>query len=508
MGDDGEVSRSRGYLATAGVITGVAGLITAQATVWALAANNAPVVAVASLVRDKTPGHLAIKLVHLVGHHDKPLLITGTVVILLAICAWVGTQTEKHPMLPELVYFGLAVVGLVSVMRLPDSTASSTVGVVVGLITWVVVHRYLTTPVVAPADPNGVSRRTFVKRVGVVGLGVAAAGLVGDLTSRNRRRVEQARRLLRLPVTAGKVPADANLPVPGIATWRTPNSQFYRIDTEFTPPALAPADWSLRIHGMVDKEIRLSYDELVSRTFTEDWVTLCCVSNEVGGNLISNAWWSGVLIRDVLAEAGIQAGADAVLQTSTDGWTCGTPLAALTDPNRNAMLAVAMNGQPLPIEHGFPVRMVVPGLYGYVSATKWLVDLEVTQFGRFSAYWTQRGWGEKGPVKTESRIDVPRDGAHTSTGNVRVGGTAWAQHTGIEAVEFQIDGGPWQRAELGGVDGLDTWVQWAGEVQVARGDHHLVVRATDKSGYTQTSVQADVLPDGATGWHTIGFSAG
>jgi DMSO/TMAO reductase YedYZ molybdopterin-dependent catalytic subunit len=492
----------------AGVVTGVSGLVTAQSTVWALRANNGPVVAVASAVRDKTPGHLAINLVHLVGHQDKPLLITGTTVVLLAICAWIGTQAERHPVLPELVYFGLAVIGLFSVLRLPDSTAASALAVVVGLVTWVVVHRFLTNPVVAARGPDGVTRRAFLQRVGIVGLGAAAAGLVGDLSSRGRRRVEQARRLLHLPVTPGTLPANADLGLPGIATWRTPNRQFYRIDTAFTPPSIAPADWSLRIHGMVDHEIRLSYADLVRRSFTEDWVTLCCVSNEVGGNLISNAWWSGVLIREILAEVGIRPGADAVLQTSQDGWTCGTPLAALTDPNRSAMLAVAMNGEPLPVEHGFPVRMVVPGLYGYVSATKWLVDLEVTQFGAFSAYWTQRGWGEKGPVKTESRIDVPRNGAHTATGKVRVGGSAWAQHTGIEAVEFQIDGGPWQSAVLGGVAGLDTWVQWVGEVDVAPGNHHLVVRATDKSGYTQTSVRADVLPDGATGWHTVQFSSG
>lgn len=511
MGHDGGVSRSTRYLALAGVITGIAGLVTAQATVWALRATNAPVEAVASAVRDKTPGHLAIKLVHLVGHHDKPLLITGTTVVLLLICAAVATQTLKHPLLPELVYFALAVIGLFSVMRLHDSTPASTVGVVVGLVTWVVVHRVLTAPVVAATGDTGVSRRAFLGRVGGVAAATVVAGVLGDLSSRTQRRVEQARHLLRLPITRGvdiKVPPTANLGVAGIETWQTSNSNFYRIDTAFTPPAISPSDWRLRIHGMVDKEIELSYNDLVSRKFTEDWVTLCCVSNEVGGNLISNAWWSGVLIRDILAEAGPKAGADAVLQTSQDGWTCGTPLAALTDPHRNAMLAVAMNGEPLPIEHGFPVRMVVPGLYGYVSATKWVVDLEVTQFGSFSAYWTQRGWGEKGPVKTESRIDVPRSGGHTGTGTVRVGGSAWAQHTGIAKVEYQIDGGAWQPAQLGGVAGLDSWVQWAGEVNVTRGSHRLVVRATDKSGYTQTAVQADVLPDGATGWHSITFNAG
>ena len=227
--------------------------------------------------------------------------------------------------------------------------------------------------------------------------------------------------------------------MPGIAPWRTPNDDFYIIHTALAPPSIAPEDWSLRIHGMVDKEITLGYQDLIDRQLTEAWVTLCCVSNEVGGDLIGNAWWSGVLIRELLSEAGVQDGADAVLQTSRDGWNCGTPLTALTD-DRNAMLAIAMNGKPLPVQHGFPVRMVVPGLYGFVSATKWLVDLEVTRFDKFEAFWTQRGWSEKGPVKTQSRIDVPRDGAAVEAGSVRIGGSAWAQHTGIEKVEYQLDG--------------------------------------------------------------------
>ncbi len=257
---------------------------------------------------------------------------------------------------------------------------------------------------------------------------------------------------------------------------------------------------------MVDRELTISYSELIARQYTEAWITLCCVSNEVGGDLIGNAYWSGVLIRDLLAEAGVHGDADAVKQTSHDGWTCGTPLAALTD-DRNAMLAIAMNGRQLPIEHGFPVRMVVPGLYGYVSATKWLVDLEVTRFDKFTAYWTDRGWSEKGPVKTQSRIDVPRGGSGVSAGTIRVGGSAWAQHTGIARVEFQVDGGAWKLAELGGVPDLDTWVQWSGDVDVEAGKHTLVVRATDKSGYTQTAARADVAPNGATGWHTVSFEA-
>jgi hypothetical protein len=258
---------------------------------------------------------------------------------------------------------------------------------------------------------------------------------------------------------------------------------------------------------MVDREVTLTYEELLGRRLTQAWVTLCCVSNPVGGELIGNAWWSGVRVADLLAEAGVHPGADAVKQTSHDGWTCGTPIEALTD-GRNAMLAVAMNGEPLPVEHGFPVRMVVPGLYGFVSATKWVVDLEVTRFDDFTAFWTDRGWSERGPVKTESRVEVPRDGARVGAGKVRVGGHAWAQHTGIEKVEVRLDGHAWREVDLGRVPGNDTWVQWSGTLDVPSGDHTLAVRATDRSGYTQTGVRADVVPDGATGWHTVGFKAG
>jgi DMSO/TMAO reductase YedYZ molybdopterin-dependent catalytic subunit len=381
------------------------------------------------------------------------------------------------------------------------------------------VFRFLTAPLVGTAartpietdaspdeQPRPSSRRAFLLRAAGVTAVVAFAGAAGRFASRSRRQVEQARKLLRLPITRGMVPSGADVRVSGIAPWRTPNDDFYLIHTVLSAPSISPKDWTLRIHGMVDQELTLTYNELVSQQFTEAWVTLCCVSNEVGGDLIGNAYWSGVLIRDILAEAGVHGDADAVKQTSHDGWTCGTPLAALTD-DRNAMLALGMNGRPLPIDHGFPVRMVVPGLYGYVSATKWLVDLEVTRFDKFTAFWTDRGWSEKGPVKTQSRIDVPRDGSGVSAGSVRVGGSAWAQHTGVERVEFQVDGGPWKLAELGGVPDLDTWVQWSGEVEVEAGKHTLVVRATDRSGYTQTAARADPAPSGATGWHSVSFDA-
>jgi len=289
-----------------------------------------------------------------------------------------------------------------------------------------------------------------------------------------------------------------------VGSWQTHNDDFYLIHTAISVPAIEPKDWRLRIHGMVDRELVLTYDSLIARGLTESWVTLGCVSNEVGGGLIGNAWWSGVRIAGLLREAGVRGDADCVLQTSEDGWNCATPLAALTD-DRGAMLAVAMNGRPLPIEHGFPVRSIVPGLFGYVSATKWVVDFEVTRFEDVAAFWTQRGWSEQGPVKIASRIDVPRSGADVDPGRLDVGGLAWKQHTGIAAVEVALDGGAWERVALAEAPTDDTWVQWTATLDVTPGDHTLRVRAIGRDGDVQTGALADVVPDGATGWHTVDF---
>jgi DMSO/TMAO reductase YedYZ molybdopterin-dependent catalytic subunit len=344
-------------------------------------------------------------------------------------------------------------------------------------------------------------------RAGVIVAGATVLGTVGRVVGRGRRHVEEARRLLRLPgVSEPQVPAGVRVGLQGVTPWATPADAFYRIDTAFVVPTIEPTDWQLRIHGMVDREIVLTYQQLIDRQVTQSWVTLNCVSNPVGGDLIGNAWWSGVRIADLLEAAGVQPGADAVLQTSDDGWTCGTPLGALTD-QRDAMLAFAMNGSPLPIEHGFPVRTIVPGLYGYVSACKWVVEMKVTRFADIEAYWTTKGWAELGPVKMSSRIDVPGDGGEVLASGGRVGGMAWSQHTGISAVEIAVDGGPWQPADIGGVPSTDTWVQWVATVDVEPGEHTLAVRATDADGQVQTGDEQDTLPDGATGWHTITFNA-
>jgi DMSO/TMAO reductase YedYZ molybdopterin-dependent catalytic subunit len=488
----------------AGVVTGLAGIAVSLAATAALSVRASPLLAVGETVIEVTPGGLAESLISLVGQWDKPLLVLGVVLAVLAVSGVAGVLTRRSHALGNVVFLVLGLVGCVAVWTRPGSSPYDLLPVVAGTLAWLAVLSLLLGG--RSASPvAGADRRRLLLRVGAVAGAAVVVGAAGQLLGRARRGVEASRRRLRLPVTAGEVPVGAELDVPGVQPWRSGNPEFYRIDTALVVPSVDPDEWRLRIHGLVDQELSVSYADLLERSLTEAWVTICCVSNEVGGDLIGNAWWSGVRVADLLAEAGVQPDADAVLQTSVDGWNCGTPLAALTD-DRNAMLAVAMNGEALPLEHGFPVRMIVPGLFGYVSATKWLVDLEVTRFDAVSAYWTERGWSELGPVRTQSRIDVPRDGAEVPAGAVRVGGSAWAQHTGIETVEVRLDGEPWQKATLGRVPGDDTWVQWSATLEVAQGRHSVAVRATDRSGYTQTAVRRDVVPNGATGWHTVEFA--
>jgi DMSO/TMAO reductase YedYZ molybdopterin-dependent catalytic subunit len=512
----------------AGLVTGGTGLATSYLAANLMRVRESPVVAVAELVIRLTPGSVAEWAIDLLGHYDKPVLLASILVILAALFVTVGWLARRRWWLAVVVLGVIAAFGVIAILSRKGSSASDAFPVIVGLITWLIVLYLLTErlrridrlaelereageeperaePVMTEEERH--SRRGFLIGAGAIAVVAGLAGVVGRIAGRGRREVERARRLLRLAgVSKPTVPPETKIGVDGVTSWMTPADEFYLIDTAVIVPTIEPNDWSLRIHGMVDREIEISYKELVAREITESWVTLNCVSNEVGGDLIGNAWWSGVRLADLLAEAGPHPDADAVLQTSDDGWTCGTPLSALTD-DRNAMLAVAMNGAPLPIEHGFPVRTLVPGLYGYVSACKWVVDMEVSKFSEISAFWTEKGWGEQGPVKMSSRIDVPKSGDEVAAGEVTVAGMAWSQHTGIDAVEVAVDGGEWVRAQLAGVPNDDTWVQWKAMVHVDEGDHMVKVRATDKDGLVQTGVVRDVLPDGATGWHSVDFTA-
>ncbi|MET8044529.1 molybdopterin-dependent oxidoreductase [Micromonospora sp. NPDC005215] len=357
---------------------------------------------------------------------------------------------------------------------------------------------------VGPAEVDPDSRRRFLTGSGVL-LGTAVVAGLGGRWLASRRGVSAARDAIRLPAPvapAPAVPAGADLALTQLAPYVTPNFGFYRIDTALVVPQVDPDTWRLRIHGRVGTERTYSYADLLARPLVERYVTLACVSNEVGGDLIGNARWLGVPLRELLDEVDPDDDADQVVGRSVDGWTCGTPTAALRD-GRDALLAVGMNGEPLPVEHGFPVRMVVPGLYGYVSACKWVTELELTRFADFDAYWVPRGWSAQGPIKTQSRIDAPRSRNRLTTGPVTVAGVAWAQHRGISRVEVRVDGGDWQQAELAPTVSVDTWVQWSWRWDATPGEHRLQVRATDAAGGTQTERTQGVVPDGATGWHTV-----
>jgi DMSO/TMAO reductase YedYZ molybdopterin-dependent catalytic subunit len=355
-----------------------------------------------------------------------------------------------------------------------------------------------------PGGPGGPGRRRFLITAGGVAAVAAAGGGAGQLLL-GRFSVASSRAAVRLPapaVAARAVPAGAQFGIGGVSPFFTPNSRFYRVDTDLVVPQVSPDSWTLRIDGMVRSPVEITFDQLLKMPLTEADITLVCVSNVVGGPYAGNARWLGVPLAPLLRKAGIKAGADQVLSTGTDGMTISTPLQAILD-GRNALIAVGMNGQPLPVAHGFPARMIVPGLYGYVSATKWLTRLTVTTFASQRAYWTQRGYAQKAPIKTESRIDVPKPLAQVPKGRVAVAGVAWAPHRGISAVEVSVDNGPWRAARLAAADGIDTWRQWAWAWDATPGLHSLRVRATDGTGATQTALEASPVPDGASGWDSV-----
>lgn len=481
-----------------------------------------PFTALGDTFIDLTPEWLKEAAIAAFGLNDKRALGIGMVVVIALVAALIGMLARVRLRIGQIAVLLLGLVAAIAAASRPETGALAPLPSIIGAIAGAWALTLLTTrhhaaaraaavetgsgrrPVEDAGTP-GPSRRSFLRAavaVSVVGVLSAAAGSVVT----GARSTAAAVRRIVLPKAfrpARPVPADAQSPVAGVVPVLTPTADFYRIDTAFSVPQVDPDSWELRVHGMVDREVRLSFADLLARDLVESYVTLTCVSNPVGGGLAGNAKWLGLPVREVLAMAGPQAGADMVLSTSADGFTASTPLEALTD-DRDALLAVGMNGEPLPPDHGSPVRMVVPGLYGYVSATKWVVDLEVTRFADAQAYWTVRGWSDRGPIKTASRIEVPTPGSTVPAGAVDVGGTAWAQHTGIVGVEVQVDDGPWETATLGGQISVDTWRQWSWRwPDATSGTHLLRVRAADAANGVQTGRPADVIPDGATGWHEI-----
>ncbi|WP_246527526.1 molybdopterin-dependent oxidoreductase [Pseudarthrobacter albicanus] len=498
--------------------------------------------AVGGAVIDAVPPGVKEWVISLFGTADKVALLAGMALVIAALAALSGIVELRRRFAGVAIIAVFGVVGLVAVLGRAELTAYAIpvpllVAVAgISLLRWLIRRLGEWQPVpggrdagaagqpvaggqdagaeglpvpgqAVPGQP-GPARRRFLQILGGTAAVAVLAGLLASMLRGAAAAVTEVRSKLALPAAASPaapVPAGAEIRLDGLGPLVTPDKDFYRIDTALRVPLVEPEKWTLKVTGLVEREIELDFATLLAKPLTERYVTIACVSNEVGGDLIGNARWLGWPVRELLALAGPRPEADMVLSRSTDGWTAGTPLEALTD-SRDALLAVGMNGEPLPLEHGFPVRLIVPGLYGYVSATKWVTELKVTRFADDAGYWTPRGWSERGPVKTSSRIDVPRDGRNVAAGTVAFGGVAWAQHTGIAKVELRVNGGPWQQAGLAPGISKDTWYQWKLALELAPGQYEVQVRATDLGGVPQVEDRAPVAPSGATGYHTVRVS--
>lgn len=521
--------RRRGLIAGVGAVLAAGAGLGLGELVAALAGGTSPVVGVGTQLIDRAPGAAKDWAVKNLGTADKPILVGGVVAAVAGFAFVAGVIGVRRPraayamtvvlgllavasaatgrslaggplarLLPAFVTLVIAVAGVVLVLRAvrPGGSSRAPSGVQADQPEKAVLR-------LEAEAPEGFDRRRFL--VTTMALGVSGAGGFGISRALPAGVDEATRAGVRVPRPASPappLPAGVAADVPGVSSFITPNKNFYRVDTLLTVPRVDPRNWQLRLHGLVDRELRLSFADLLGRRLVERDITLTCVSNEVGGPYVGNARWIGVPIADLLAELGVHDDADAVQSTSVDGLTIGTPLSALTD-GRDALFAVAMNGEPLPFDHGFPVRMVVPGLYGYVSATKWIVDFEVTRFRDFTAYWTERDWAAEAPIKTSSRIDVPKAFATVKAGPAVAAGVAWAQHRGITKVEVQVDDGPWREATLAAEDSIDTWRQWTFRWNATAGNHQLTVRATDGDGQVQTADRARPRPNGSSGWHNV-----
>lgn len=547
---------SRLLASLAGMIAAGAALATGELFSGLFSSVRSLVVSVAEAMVDWTPGPIARWSIDLFGSYQKTLLVWGIAVISLLIGAAVGRASRVRSEVAMGVFALFAVVGGVTAARVPGNSAalswlSALVAAGVGLAVLLLLLSRLRDSGIETSPPASLEaasegRRTFLGLAAGASLASVASWMGGSFLRRrfgvSAARDQAAEAIAsRSSVTAATATAVPPTAVPtaeaavagaetaavetataeavstavaptlaafddvvdGITPLIVANDDFYRIDTALIVPQVDPADWSMKIHGLVDNELEFTYQDLLDRANFEQSVTLSCVSNQVGGDLVGNAVWLGVPLNDLLAEAGVQPGATQLVSRSVDGWDCGFPPEILNDPGRVAMVAIAMNGEPLPVSHGFPARLVVSGLYGYVSATKWLKEIELTTWEDFDGYWIPRGWGKLGPVKTQSRVDVPRNGSRIALGEQTIAGVAWAPHLGIDKVEVAVDDGEWIEAELIIEQSVHSWRQWKLNWNATPGQHRIKVRATDSSGYTQTEERVSVAPDGATGHHTI-----
>ncbi|MFB7394462.1 sulfite oxidase [Streptomyces sp. NPDC056191] len=505
--------------ASAGLLAGLAALAVAELVAGLVRPAAGPVTVVGGAVIDRTPAAVKDFAIRTFGEDDKTVLQLGILLVLALLAAGLGVLGLRHRRAASCGVLAFGVVGAVAALSRPDSKGVGDIlpslsGAVAGaLVLYVLAGRL--SPGSATEDGGsggGWNRRGFLVAAGVTAVGATSAGLLGRyLTGRQSQGAVASRQGLVLPAPASPappVPRGAQLKVPGITPFTTANRDFYRVDTALVVPRIDAGSWRLRIHGKgVSRPRTFTLADLLTRPLIERDITLTCVSNEVGGPYAGNARWLGVKLSDLLAECGVKppsagGGADQLVARSVDGMTLGSPVEDVMD-GRDALLAVGMNGEPLPFDHGFPVRMVVPGLYGYVSACKWIEDIELTTFDAYDPYWVKRKWARRAPIKTQSRIDTPKPFARPTAGTVTVAGVAWAQHRGVTRVQVRVDDGPWQDADLAAQDTLDTWRQWSYRWQATPGGHTLTVRATDGTGQVQTEQRARTIPDGASGWHSV-----
>jgi len=473
-----------------------------------------PLAVAGSLVVSLVPTWLEQVAVQTLGNADKPVLLVGLTSVVLAVAAAAGLLARRSRAAAALLVASVGGVAVLAAVTRPAADALDAAPSLVGAAVAVGAFMLLARPerAISVDDELGgapsmvaPSRRGVLLGVLGVAAGGALAGAAGEAVRRSRAAAAAVRRAIALPAPsdpAPVLPADVEVGVPGVTPFRVPPAEFYRVDTALVVPQVDPSSWRLRIGGMVSSAYELSFDDLLSMPLVERDLTLTCVSNEVGGPYVGNARWLGVRLADVMARAGIAPAAEQLLSRSVDGWTASTPISAALD-GRDSLIAIGMDGEPLPAEHGFPARLVVPGLYGFVSATKWVVSIEATTYAAEQAYWTQRGWAIDAPVRTMARIDVPRPLSSIRAGQVAIAGVCWAQHRGIDGVEVQVDDGPWRMARLAGAPSDDTWRQWVLAWNAAPGRHTLRVRATDSTGETQPAARLTPFPSGAQGWHEV-----